>query len=98
MVQQLAPLLVDVLLAVQDVRWRLKGQLTLAWKRVTSWQRAEPPELRSAVPPTLFRACIAVALLWGWFCWVDACLLMLVLRVLVKLLQPLGRVLIPYGY
>ena len=66
----------DALWVVQDQYWFLQHQLTLPWRRVTSWQWGEPPSLRSALPVSLFRSIIRIALLWKWYHFVDVALLM----------------------
>jgi hypothetical protein len=71
-------LAVDTLLSIQDNYWELRGNLTLPWRRITAWQRNEPPELRSAVPILVFRALLSLALLWGWRSFADSLIIMFV--------------------
>lgn len=67
---------IDALLGLQDLDYRLKGKLALPWKRVTSWERGESPELRSAIPPVILRACITLALMWNWQEWASTAMCM----------------------
>ena len=54
---------INALLAVHDRFWEVSRALPLPWQRITSWQRGEPPELRSALPVFVCRAVLCLSLL-----------------------------------
>ena len=67
---------INALLGIHDRSWEVSRALPLPWKRMTSWQRGEPPELRNALPVFVFRSVLCLSLLWGWHSFADSMLIM----------------------
>ena len=68
-------LLVYAILAVQQLRPEFRRQLAGAWQVDAKWQLEEPGQCRAVLPAPLFRAALAVALLWGWHCFAGMLIL-----------------------
>lgn len=60
-------LLVYAITAVQQFFPDVKRHLAGAWQVDLRWQFEEPGQCRAVLSAPVFKALIAVALLWGWF-------------------------------
>ena len=62
-------LLVYAITAVQDRLPHVRGFLGPAWQIDRKWQMAELGECRPVISAPIMTAALAIASLWGWFCW-----------------------------
>lgn len=57
----------EAVLSVTDERRELRGNLQQAWDSVRVWEQLVPLRNRAPWPLPLWRACVTLALLWGWW-------------------------------
>lgn len=59
-------LFAETINAVIDRYPTYRGLVAAAWNTLKKWEEAEPSERSMVMPAALFRASIALSLLWGW--------------------------------
>ena len=67
--------MVETLNSVVDALPHLRGQLGAVWGLISKWQEQEPIERTMVMPASVFRAAVALALLWDWPLFAAALLL-----------------------